>query len=130
MLSRPRRRRRRRRRKQKLFLFFFFFFRCFVCIFCVVLFQRKFFMYFYLLFCFSSSSPFICIMITSHRASTRNSLQLSLLSLILITVTTLNLVRASADAHRRDDLSFRGPVPEDLRIPHWDLSGSALVHPK
>ncbi|WAR54338.1 hypothetical protein PtB15_3B852 [Puccinia triticina] len=51
-------------------------------------------------------------------------LKLGLLSL-LSTTTLINTVRASADAHRRDDISFRGPVPEDLHVPHWDFSGSA-----
>ncbi|PLW09418.1 hypothetical protein PCANC_17617 [Puccinia coronata f. sp. avenae] len=61
----------------------------------------------------------------SKQRRTRNSIiTTSLLSLLGIT-TTLHSVHASADAHRRDDFSFRGPVPEDLRVAHWDFSGTA-----
>ncbi|KAA1081733.1 hypothetical protein PGT21_000097 [Puccinia graminis f. sp. tritici] len=64
---------------------------------------------------------------TRTKPQTRNSvLKLSLLSLLSTTTPIINNgVRASADAHRRDDISFRGPVPEDLHVPHWDFSGSA-----
>jgi len=61
-----------------------------------------------------------------HKRPNRNSiLKLGILSLLGTTTTTINTVQASADAHRRDDFSFRGPVPEDLRVAHWDFSGSA-----
>lgn len=61
-----------------------------------------------------------------HKRPNRNSiLRLGILSLFGTTTTTINTVQASADAHRRDDFSFRGPVPEDLRVAHWDFSGSA-----
>jgi hypothetical protein len=68
---------------------------------------------------------------TRTKPQARNSvLKLSLLSLLSATTPIINSgVRASADAHRRDDISFRGPVPEDLQVPHWDFSGSALVSP-
>ncbi|KAI8445179.1 concanavalin A-like lectin/glucanase domain-containing protein [Phakopsora pachyrhizi] len=55
------------------------------------------------------------------RISSRNLL--IILSLLTLT-SNLSSVKSSADAHRRDDFSFRGPVPEDLHIPHWDISGT------
>ncbi|KAI9616787.1 hypothetical protein KEM48_005030 [Puccinia striiformis f. sp. tritici PST-130] len=59
------------------------------------------------------------------RQARSSTLKFGLFSLLLSGTTPINSVRASADAHRRDDFSFRGPVPEDLHVPHWDFSGSA-----
>ncbi|MBW0512185.1 hypothetical protein O181_051900 [Austropuccinia psidii MF-1] len=52
---------------------------------------------------------------------------LLLTSLILLTFDPF--VESNADAKRRDDYSFRGPIPEDLHIPNWDLSGTTDAIP-